>query len=300
MKKLLQKLGLFFLILVLIKLPFTFFQEDQPTYHKNKFSKQDYTAVFIGSSRTRYAVVPAYFDSLTREKTKSYNFGIIAGLPPHTFDWCAELMQSKTTLKYVFFELSGENLVAVDEEPWREFSFRRYSESVRQISFNESSKFHNELAISFVKPLIFDRFDDYNKPFGTDFEEINARVEKNVSSEKIQLSRLRNIRVEQEINAVSFPLNENYWNKITKLIELAESKQIRLYFFIPPRLKTDGEVETIYPIYQKLDKKYKLGAAHAEESLYNEETSMDEFHLNYKGAMRFTKTMAEALNNHEF
>ena len=80
---------------------------------------------------------------------------------------------------------------------------------------------------------------------------------------------------------------------------MAESKGIKIYFFIPPRLRNDQELETVFPIYQKLDKKYKLGADHFNETLYREETSLDELHLNFAGAAMFTEKASEAFNRHE-
>src|SRR5687767_9149821 len=109
MKKLLQKSALFFLILILIKTTFVVFFNDRLTYRepeftrqelrhqifeainrqlayrKSEITKQDFNTVFFGSSRTNYSVVPPYFDALTQNRTKSYNFGINAGFPPQTF-----------------------------------------------------------------------------------------------------------------------------------------------------------------------------------------------------------------------
>ena len=76
MKNLLLKFGLFIVILLLIKIPFVVFFGDrfiyqnpaarqlglQVQYRQNEFARQDYNAVFVGSTRTALGISPAYFD----------------------------------------------------------------------------------------------------------------------------------------------------------------------------------------------------------------------------------------------
>ncbi len=126
------------------------------------------------------------------------------------------------------------------------------------------------------------------------FENKDNGIKRAFLLKQIELSYQRNLQVEKEKKADASSLNELYWKRILKLITFAEAKQICIYFFIPPRLETDNEVRTIYPLYQKLGIKYKLNVAHYEESLFKLNTSIDEFHLNQKGRMRFTELMAEA------
>lgn len=324
MKVLLQKLGYFFLILLLIKLSFVIFYEDvfiykepeltepermsrlvefieaQLDYRKSKITEQEFDTVFIGSSRTSYSIIPAYFDTLTRKQTKSYNFGINAGFPPMTFNWCEDLIRTKQSLKYIFFELSErEEKISNADEFRQDFAFPK------KVNYLES--YLNNLIITSIKPGLTatkrkvvhrDYNDDYNIPLQKVFEKKAASPNEIVSLQKIQLSNVRNRQVEKKTYSNADSLNKDYWDQISKLIALAESKQIHIYFFIPPRLSTEHELKVIYPIYQKLERKYKLTVTHYDDSLYQINTSFDDFHLNDKGATKFTELLAEAFDNH--
>jgi hypothetical protein len=109
-----------------------------------------------------------------------------------------------------------------------------------------------------------------------------------------------NLQIEREIPEMLTAYNEMYWHRVTRLITLAESKQIQVRFFIPPRLKTENEIKMVYPIYKKLDEKHKLRVAHDDDSLYQADTSFDYSHLNYRGSKRFTELMAAAFDNQSF
>lgn len=278
MKILLTKFCIYILILLSIKL---LLDIDGIMFQKSKIGREKINTVFIGSSRTEYGISPAYFDLLTQHHTNSYNFGIPYGLPPGTFDRCEELIQYHSPLKYIFFELSGETPT--------------YLTSLKHWTFEQSNTFHNNLVLNVFKPhtwkidIPISNNDQLNLP-----ENDDNGIKRTFLLKQINLAYQRNLQVEKEKKGDASLLNELYWKRILKLIALAESKQIRIYFFIPPRLETDNEVRTIYPLYQKLDIKYKLKVAHYEESLFKVNTSLDEFHLNQKGAKRFTELMAEA------
>lgn len=294
MKVLAEKLLYFLGLLLVIKLAFVlifgdkFIYEEigaggnqyEVEYRKGEFAKEPYDTVFIGSSRTALGISPAYFDLLTG-KTKSYNFGIIAGKPPQTFDWCAELMQTKPLLKYVFFELSG--------------------------GLSEDTSNSNNQVLTFFKPSIpQNEFENANQGLKLPLQNIPlekflarksvpAVASRIFSLEDVRLSRLRNMQVEEAgmINNQYPTLNEDYWKRVVALTQIAETKQIRLYFFIPPRLKNDRELELIFPIYQKLEDKYKLKFAHYDESLYQADSSLDNIHLNHQGAKKLTEMVAQ-------
>lgn len=261
-------------------------------FQKSLIQKGKFNTIFIGSSRTEFGISPGYFDSLTKYHTRSYNLGIPHGLPPGTIQRCENLLQNHVSLKFIFFELSGET--PTYKRTLKDFTFRSYYQTASHWTFKQSNSFHNNSVLNVFKP----------SNWMIEIPIMNNRVNlfensNNISAEanrvkQINLSYQRNLRVENVNNVESSPMNELYWKRILKLIALAEAKKIRIYFFIPPRIETDNEVRTIYPLYQKLDTKYKLKAAHYEESLYKINTSIDDFHLNQKGAMRFTELMAEA------
>lgn len=300
MKKLLGKLVIFALVLLAIKLPFVYFYEDELAQQKKRAAARDFNAVLIGSSRTKYGVIPAYFDALTKNRTQTYNFGINAGLPPETFDWCEELIAAKPQLSYVFFELSSdEGLVQIPEEPWKSLRFENYRKALKKMSFAESLDFHERLAVASLKPNPPRKFSDYNVSLEAARQNGNILPPGKVSPEQLEKARHRNLQIKKDEKSAADELSENLWARVVKLINLAESKNIRLYFFVPPRLETDSEMRAVNALWQRLDEKYKLPVNHFEDALYVNETSVDDFHLNHRGALKFTENMAAAFSQIE-
>lgn len=292
MLKLIKKLSFFLAILVMIKLPFLWFYKDEAEFRFEKLAEQEFNTVFIGSSRTQFSVIPAYFDSLTNGETKSYNFGIEGGLPPRTFDWAEEVIERKPSVKYIFFELSGgiESLPFY-KEPWRNFSLSQYIIGVQSLSFEQLVEYHDRLTKNFFQPTLQPNYPSYNIALEKVFEKNELTAKRNVSQKELELCLRRNLEVENSVSSAS--VNERYIRKINSLIETAEKRNVKVYFFIPPRLETEKELKTVSPIYQKLVEKYKFRAAHFDESLYTEETSIDDFHLSHKGAMIFSEKLAD-------
>lgn len=297
MKELILKLALIFLILILIKMPFVFFFNDEVSYRNSEILKQEYDTVLIGSSRTQYGIKPAYFDSLNGNKVKTYNFGISAGILPYTFDWCEKLIKSKKSLRYIIFELSGSGGLARNYiEPWEEFRMNDYLEAVQSYPFQKSTEYHDRLAVGFFKPQwnYVEHFDN-NTPLERLYDEYSF-PEVTISSKELELAQKRNLAVEKgDLNMTGEP-DAELWQRIIRLISLAESANVRIYFFIPPRLETANELKIVYPLWHKLDERYKLPVNHYEDALYTFENSIDDFHLNHKGAIRFTENMADAFS----
>lgn len=292
MKNLMGKSALFFAMLLLIKSVFVLYYGDsffyrsigiggskyEAEYRKSEFAKQNYNAVFIGSSRTAFGISPVYFDYLNGRKTHSYNFGIISGMPPQTFDWGTELIRGNPSLKYVFFELSA-GFIGMEKQ--------------------------NDKLLTFFKPSI-PRAEYENKFAGYELPIQNITLEsflnkvdnpadpKHFSVATAELARRRNLQMEESATMPLQSAREDYWERVSQLIELARAKKVHLFFYIAPRIKTDREFQTVYPIYRQIDERYKLRVAHYEESLYAIENSFDISHLNSKGAKKFTELMAES------
>ena len=221
---------------------------------------------------------------MTRGKTNSYNFGIIGGTPPQTFDWCANLIKTKPSLKYVFFELSGTYSAPVNYNNW---TLTFFKPAVRPARMDENDFPDLKMPLQ-------------NIPLESFLNKKDAPVAQNFSLERVQLMQIRNQRAEQINAAPATAINQDFSDRVAELIKLAEAKQIHIYFFIPPRLETENEFNVIYPVYSRLEDKYKLKAAHYDESLYQTDTSIDSGHLNYKGAKKFTELAAEAFNHQNF
>ena len=76
MYRLVKKLLVFAASLILVRLALLPFHISELEYKGRAFDDREYTAVFIGSSRTKCAVIPAYFDQPAGNATVSFNFGM--------------------------------------------------------------------------------------------------------------------------------------------------------------------------------------------------------------------------------
>jgi hypothetical protein len=81
--------------------------------------KDEYDAVFIGSSRVCHGVIPAEFDQVMKEhglSCRSFNLGVEQMFPPATFQLLDTVLQAKPAhLKWVFLELAP--IYTTDNEP---------------------------------------------------------------------------------------------------------------------------------------------------------------------------------------
>ncbi len=298
MKRLITKIILFCSILLLIKAILFFSNKGEHGYRKSGFAARAFNTVFIGSSRTKHSIIPAYFDALNGGETDSYNFGINSAIPPETIDECEKLIEQTPSLKHIFFELSGDSSNYVYAESLEIFSFEKYLNDVKDLPAAKFSEYHNAIFLNLFQPRFSIAFADYNVSYQEVIERGEISIQKALSPETIEQSRQLNLQIEREIAERDFILRENYLNRISRLTEIAESKQIKIYFYIPPRLQSKHEFELVSPIYQRLDKKYKLAVAHFDDSLYKTEVSLDNLHLNTAGAKRFTEILSDAYKKH--
>lgn len=79
MGRLVIKAAILVTILIIIKAPFFYAFKSDADQLKAGLEAREFNTVFLGSSRTRAAVIPPYFDSLTEGKSDSYNFGVLGG-----------------------------------------------------------------------------------------------------------------------------------------------------------------------------------------------------------------------------
>jgi hypothetical protein len=295
MIRLFLKLLLLAIILIAIKLPFFFAFQDEVSYRRSEYLKGSFDTVFVGSSRTRDAILPSYFDSLNQKATRSYNFGTAAAVANQTLDRCELLINSSAAVKTLIVELSGGlESVQVYEEPWRSFDLQEHWRATRSMDWAKAILYNDRLVATFFKPNVFFGHIDNNVPL----EELKKRpVTENRQLTKVRLEavRKRNLKLTDETESGVDPSIASYLERIDKILKLADSKSVNVYFFIPPRIETDREAETLRSLWHFLDSEHKLDVNHYEETFYAVEDSADEFHLNQTGALKFTKHLAEVL-----
>lgn len=280
MLRLARNLAILAVILLLIKAPFALVQKDPLESNWREFNAGYYNAVFVGSSRTEAGVIASVFDTAADSKTRSYNFGVSGGMPPETFAWCERMILEKKSLKYLFVELSGDsNDLPLDMFPARAYRVSTYFEWLPRLPLNSWSDYHNRFVVSLLKPPV-------QIAPGKGVSQINH-------PNQIADSLTRNQMVDRSSQKLLSD-QESYSRNINDLITLAEANGVVIYFFIPPRIETDRELQTIERMYETLDVKYKIDGGHADPSLYTPEVSFDEFHLNPNGASIFSAGLAQA------
>jgi hypothetical protein len=293
MTRLFLKLALLFSLLITIKLVFLAMSENEVSYRHAALARKEYNTLLIGSSRTQFGIHAAYLDSLNGNATKTYNFGVSAGILPYTIDWCETAVRSKKSLRYILFELSGTGGLAREYvEPWVEFRWRDYKKAWESYSFRMLSTYHDSLTLGFLKPQLPEiKYFDNNSPLERIDEAYSYQVTK---TDPVELSAIlsRNQTVEKGRGGIATEPDARLWQRIAGLIHLAESAGVRIRFFIPPRLQTDGEAAVVHALWRKLDERHRLRIDHAASSLYTAENSIDLFHLNHRGAVPFTEAVA--------
>jgi hypothetical protein len=193
-------------------------------------------------------------------------------------------------------ELSGGiESVQVYEEPWANFDLQEHWRATKHLEWKKALIYNERLIITFFKPNPPKSHVDNNISLEAVWNKTKY-PEKPVQVKSISKTRQRNLMIDSLDQVADFQVNEIYWNRVLKIIELAKEKGVNLRFYVPPRLETDKEFKTIYPIWHMLEEKHKLRVNHFEQELYTDETSADEFHLNHQGAKRFTQNMAKAFN----
>ncbi|MEZ5345354.1 MAG: hypothetical protein R2681_07345 [Pyrinomonadaceae bacterium] len=290
------KVLLILFILTAVKLPAVYFEKSDAEYLEEKFAKEDFDTVFIGSSRTKFAIIPAYFDKLSRENTRSFNFGIAAGSGDESLIRAKQLLENYPKLKRIYIELSifDENRVNFMEEPWKDLTVSRYWLRARKMSFSELAGFHDQLFVRLLKPEIRGNRPDFNSENYQSGK--GSELAKPVPVSESTLRRAASFNAGAETNGAK---NEQVtgWKQVSDLIANARGKEIEIRFFITPRLRSAEEKETVSAIYQNLKEKNRLKSAHADPIFYRQDTSIDSIHVNRSGAMKFTESLASEFND---
>ncbi len=297
MTRIVFKLILMLALLIAIKLATKAVYGDEVSYHQTALLRRGYDTILIGTSRTQYGIMPAYLDALNGNKTKTYNFGISMGVLPHSIDWCEAAIRSQKSLRYILFELTGVGETTREYgEPWVEFRLEDYLNSMQSYSFQKASAYHDRIALNFLKPqLQVTRYFDNNIPLERIHEEYPLPVKK-IDLGELSIAQRRNETVEKGDPMTAPQPDTLLWQRIAGLMKLADSAGIQIYFYIPPRLRTDSEMATMHRLWHKLDKRRRLQVDHAATSLYTLETSIDALHLNRRGAKQFTEKLAAAFH----
>jgi len=298
MTQLLIKLFIFAALLTVPRLIFPPFFKSEYEQRMDAFSQRPYSVVFVGTSRTKCAVIPAYFDQLMQDDgLLSYNFGIDVGLMPMTLDWTTKLIDKNPSLKHVIIEITGtyESVAIERQRPDRIEPGADKGSAI----LNLSSQIDNA-ALWVFKPHVPQQnimFFDHNRPL----DELGEPCDRgrNISDFEVQAAIWHSRSIEQEIRIdQTKPLPEEFKARITTFLEHAKSRDVSVHFFVPPFIRRLKEREIIQMIYSFLPPENKI-AVNARGPIYSLENTADSGHLNQKGAFAFTKVLADEFSRAE-
>ena len=338
MKKLLLKLFLLFFIIAatnniffkLLRLPFCW--GNDIAYAKSQYflkHKSEFNSIFIGTSRTYWQADVAYFDSLTRQQTKSFNFGIDAIAAAEIFYYTDNLVNLNESIRYVFIEVYDidlivkNNLHTLREKYWYNFdswiftvrailgSTYKIKEKCRGVFYNTITFFEWLLKFDLLKDVV--RFKDTPANEGYLGNNHNGFVA--LGEEKVDvpehLGRRRLLLSDTSINsklrvaslstfanyAVSNKLNYAYYNKLNEIVKYLQGKNIQVFLMMAPR-SAEVQYSDIVPAFMKTDicPKINLADARLNPEFYDLDFVYDRGHLNKAGDRIYTYKIAQAFN----
>jgi hypothetical protein len=265
----------------------------KPVYEQkvDGFAERPHSVVFMGTSRTKCAVIPAYFDQLLQDKKiSSYNFGIDMGLMQMTMDWSENLIDLNPSLRHILIEITGtQELDAIGHQ----LPGMRQRNAAGRPAIRDISSQVDRAVLWIFKPTMPQResnYADHNRP-------LNDLIEPCVGGESseavVQVAAWRSRSIEQDAPIDGpYHLPEKDRARIMNFIEYAESRGVSVHFFVPPFIRREKEAEMIGAVYRFLPAKNKI-AVNLKGPIYSKDNTADSGHTNLKGAFAFTQTLAD-------
>ena len=324
MKQLVKKLLLFSFLIFLVGIGLSFFLpantywgNPEYTWKIHEYKKNDYNAVWFGTSRIYRGIDPLLFDSLvnkTRDTPmKSYNLATHASWASETFYLYEAFLKDPAlsgNVKVVFMEF--QNIMSIRpgrlgseksiyyQNPAHYWFMLRYSffevirdpkkivTSVYSIGVYSLSTLLNVASIKRVNVKL-----NLNAP--EEVESINERgylgfpdlVMGAVTDESIA-GFTGNIT--EHLAMHDEPYNPAYYDQILELIRQSEQKGIKLIFVLPPVRLTPGMIA----VFSALPEKNKIEVCDPAKfpELYEVKNWIDPVHLNAIGSQHLTNSVS--------
>lgn len=286
-----------------------------------------YSTVFIGSSRFYRHVIPELFDSLQADdKVKSFNFADANMFLPETYYFLDNFLQDSlsNSLENIFIELQYVKKI---NDLNVNTSTVKYYNNLNQLTWvfryltNESNQEikTSEYCLNFIKATFLnyinsnDFFDKLSKKIKPDKKLFDYPIQiKDEGVAFLDTSESKYLKLGHEeflekglqkdsFNYINKLANEQAlkYNKFHKAtieyyIEKAKNKGIKLIFVLTPRQKAVMYYSTI-PLFKVLPEEHKISIASPKQfpELFLLENSFDQYHLNKKGALKFTEYLSK-------
>lgn len=287
-------------------------------------NKDVYNTIFIGSSKTRYQIIPDLFDQKAKEDsigTRSYNFGVQGLLPLESLHIYENLLlQDSLRLKYAFIELdwigtvnlpnlnvarafywlnssnylSSVNSIINSSMPplrraWGLFHFSAdYTENIMNVGkVQEYIKFKKH-----IENQTYSKTDSniiYNGfiPLSNNLHKAQSSLYKEVfSSAKMGVENFNTLKNDK--------LSAPFLKRLREIVSISRKKGIATYFVVPLQWKYYQYKELI-PVINAIEgegaKVICLFDIEKYKDVYKREHFADPNHLNAKGAGLYTEEL---------
>lgn len=303
--------------------PYRFNEIFNLKYQYYREHKENYNTLFIGSSRTYRHINPQILDSVLQPYSiRSFNFGAPATFNPEALFLCESLLQQTRTggpLKYIFLELTEFTEIA-DENSIAPRSYYYLDEAYLQLvsdylSYRTDLDFLSryKFMLPFVKGYVINgvrlyypegpdvpgyhlgKYKDGFYPLDVDLA-INNSVE--LATRKRALDRDTNAIANAYVknaSPIDTPNNEGL-SFLDWMMEKAESKNVRLFFIVPPRINNQRRFsDTDIPEFR--ERIIDMSSYNDYRELYLYKYSFDYGHLNSRGADIFSLLLADKIKH---
>lgn len=293
-----------------------------------KQRKNEFNTLFIGSSRVYRGIDPSIFDSLTLQKTKSFNLGIRGMNGLEVFEFYNNFLHHdiSPSLKYVIMELqdipiiADRNLHTIRSQYY--LNYQNYMFAIKYFYADESLNKRKRVRIiknytiayseklfkiGLLKPMLiflfmpdainekwlgksYDGFYPLEEALGHD----NRRWKSIRKNPRLLESRLKRTKQLYQQQLLAEP-NKIYLQKLQNVIEQSQQHNIHIIFLIFPL----SSGSTLLPVVNKINSYHKIDLANPFENaeFYTIDYCFDKGHLNDKGAKLFTERLAEKFNH---
>jgi len=322
MKKFLKQIS-YFLILAIISLnlieyllPYYYGNNtfaSKLSYLENNESK--FNTLFLGSSRTDHSISPQIIDSvLTEENIKSFNFGVGGTSNPESYYLTENIIKKidSTKIKVIVLEVS----------PLRDMSLKNikttrntYYHSTKQSIFSLRVLKEESYPFKYKTKLVFKYLLHYLKN-KINFSKLIYLRDSSINIDKIDKTNYNGFKTTVIHGNSIFPAKRNdlqkslsyeldslqktsisfstHAKRLNKIYLQSKEKGIKLFFLVQPK---DFDYTFLNNLTGKLPKGSLINIASASKhpEFYEEYYSLDPGHLNSRGAIIFSKTLAKEI-----
>ncbi|KQS23892.1 hypothetical protein [Dyadobacter sp. Leaf189] len=298
------------LIVVLITIPFTPDPRRDLAVREEMYRKFNPNAVFIGTSRTLYALDSRLFDSLNRNETRTYNMGLFNLPASQAFNIAERIIERDTAVRNIFIELSALDYNTILLSPTRvlpDFVFRtkvmagcstiEVSDKIESFLAGLNTSLYQMLSIAPQIVLAKKAMRTSSDPIeGTPWLRPDGHQPVNLggTNQTAYIHRSKKSTAQMMAARQTKEANQYYIDQINGLILSASKRKKKITFCFPNNLlHTEFLILSQVAPYIPEHNLIRLPADSRFEALFDPGNSFDAHHLNQQGAKIYTRFLQE-------